>query len=393
MHSKLLGQIRLVLLGRSLISDGGSFTLISGYIFHDPIPEAISFAVANGGVEGFVRLPPSASTARPDQRRQPGMAQDSSEQFGPFNPGRTPVPMLAIASAFQRSSSHGVPERSSGLLTGRGVRCVIQLSLPAIFHSGPGRRASRRAAACGRPTSPCSRSPCAPRTSSRSCRVCSRTSACSLYRRVCTRRGSRDAAGHALVPRTSRHRRAVWRATAASVPHHGIGARASLRRRTTARGVASPAGLLPLASPPGRSRARASPPRRQLARSRRARAHAPTRATRSGLARPRRRCAAAPYARAPRRSPPPSAMPPLERFQARSRRDTRARPRRDRIAAVRPVGARPSTSVRSVAPKGSERFPPCQNDVCELPRQLGQQPGSSTPQDAGHSAPPTVSIQ
>ena len=48
-HSKLLGQIRLVLLGRSLISEGGSFTLMSGYILDDPIPAATSFAVANGG--------------------------------------------------------------------------------------------------------------------------------------------------------------------------------------------------------------------------------------------------------------------------------------------------------------------------------------------------------
>jgi NAD(P)-dependent dehydrogenase (short-subunit alcohol dehydrogenase family) len=103
-HSKLLGQIRLVLLGRSHISDGGSFTLISGYIFDDPIPEAVSFAVANGGVEGFVR---AAALAVDRGVRinavSPGMAQDSSEQFGRFNPGRTPVPMPAIAAAFQRS--------------------------------------------------------------------------------------------------------------------------------------------------------------------------------------------------------------------------------------------------------------------------------------------------
>jgi NAD(P)-dependent dehydrogenase (short-subunit alcohol dehydrogenase family) len=103
-HSKLLGQIRLVLLGRSLISEGGSFTLISGYIFDDPIPEATSFAVANGGVEGFVR---AAALSLERHIRinavSPGMAQDSYEQFGPFNPGRVPVPMRDIASAFQRS--------------------------------------------------------------------------------------------------------------------------------------------------------------------------------------------------------------------------------------------------------------------------------------------------
>ena len=103
-HSKLLGEMRLVLLGRSLISEGGSFTLMSGYVLDDPIPEATSFAVANGGVEGFVR-----AAARRLERRvrinavSPGLAQDSYEQFGSFNPGRVPVPMLEIASAFHRS--------------------------------------------------------------------------------------------------------------------------------------------------------------------------------------------------------------------------------------------------------------------------------------------------
>jgi NAD(P)-dependent dehydrogenase (short-subunit alcohol dehydrogenase family) len=103
-QSKLLGQIRLVLLGRSLIADRGSFTLMSGYLFDDPIPEAVSFAIANGGVEGFVR---AAALSLERKVRinavSPGMAKDSYEQFGPFNPGRTPVPMRKIASAFQRS--------------------------------------------------------------------------------------------------------------------------------------------------------------------------------------------------------------------------------------------------------------------------------------------------
>jgi len=104
LHSKLLGQVRLVLLGRSLISEGGSFTLVSGYLLDDPIPEATGFAVANGGVEGFVR-----AAALGIERRvrvnavSPGLAQGSYEQFGPFNPGRRPVPMVEIAAAFQRS--------------------------------------------------------------------------------------------------------------------------------------------------------------------------------------------------------------------------------------------------------------------------------------------------
>lgn len=103
-ESKLLGQIRLVLLGRSLISDGGSFTLISGYIFDDPIRGSSGYAAANGGVEGFVRA------AALDLERgvrinavSPGMAEDTAEQFGRFNPGRSPVPMRSIGAAFVRS--------------------------------------------------------------------------------------------------------------------------------------------------------------------------------------------------------------------------------------------------------------------------------------------------
>jgi NAD(P)-dependent dehydrogenase (short-subunit alcohol dehydrogenase family) len=103
-HSKLLGQMRLVLLGKSLISEGGSFTLISGYMLDDPIPEATSFAVANGGVEGFVRAAALSLKRRVRINAvSPGLAQDSYEQFGHFNPGRAPVPMPEIASAFQRS--------------------------------------------------------------------------------------------------------------------------------------------------------------------------------------------------------------------------------------------------------------------------------------------------
>jgi NAD(P)-dependent dehydrogenase (short-subunit alcohol dehydrogenase family) len=103
-HSKLLGQLRLVLLGRSLISEGGSFTLISGYIFDDPIPNAVSFAVANGGVEGFVRAAALSLERRVRLNAvSPGLAENSYEQFGQFNPGRAPAPMSKIATAFQRS--------------------------------------------------------------------------------------------------------------------------------------------------------------------------------------------------------------------------------------------------------------------------------------------------
>jgi NAD(P)-dependent dehydrogenase (short-subunit alcohol dehydrogenase family) len=103
-ESKLLGQIRLVLLGRSLISDGGSFTLVSGYLLDDPIPLGAGFSVANGGVEGFVRAA-ALSLGRGVRINavSPGMAEDSGEQFARINPGRIPVPMSTIGAAFVRS--------------------------------------------------------------------------------------------------------------------------------------------------------------------------------------------------------------------------------------------------------------------------------------------------
>jgi NAD(P)-dependent dehydrogenase (short-subunit alcohol dehydrogenase family) len=103
-ESKLLSQIRLVLLGRSMVSDGGSFTLVSGYLLDDPIPVGAGFSVANGGVEGFVR---SAALSFDRGVRinavSPGLAEDSDEQFARFNPGRIPVPMTTIGAAFVRS--------------------------------------------------------------------------------------------------------------------------------------------------------------------------------------------------------------------------------------------------------------------------------------------------
>jgi NAD(P)-dependent dehydrogenase (short-subunit alcohol dehydrogenase family) len=77
---------------------------MSGYIFDDPIRGSSSYAAANGGIEGFVRA------AALDLERgvrinavSPGMAEDTAEQFGRFNPGRLPVPMRVIGAAFARS--------------------------------------------------------------------------------------------------------------------------------------------------------------------------------------------------------------------------------------------------------------------------------------------------
>jgi NAD(P)-dependent dehydrogenase (short-subunit alcohol dehydrogenase family) len=55
LNSKLMGQVNLVRLGLSSMSDGGSFTLTSGVLAHHPIPESASISIVNAGVEAFAK--------------------------------------------------------------------------------------------------------------------------------------------------------------------------------------------------------------------------------------------------------------------------------------------------------------------------------------------------
>jgi len=53
--SKLMGQVNLVRLGLSAISDGGSFTLTSGVLSQHPVPGSAAISPVNAGVEAFAR--------------------------------------------------------------------------------------------------------------------------------------------------------------------------------------------------------------------------------------------------------------------------------------------------------------------------------------------------
>lgn len=57
LSSKLMGQVNLVRYGLSEIrqSEDSSFTLVSGILSTNPIPESAAISLVNGGVEGFAR--------------------------------------------------------------------------------------------------------------------------------------------------------------------------------------------------------------------------------------------------------------------------------------------------------------------------------------------------
>ncbi|MFY4728458.1 short chain dehydrogenase [Nitrospira sp. BLG_2] len=53
--NKLMGQVNLVRIGRQFIADGGSFTLTSGVLSHEPMKGSASISMVNAGLDGFIR--------------------------------------------------------------------------------------------------------------------------------------------------------------------------------------------------------------------------------------------------------------------------------------------------------------------------------------------------
>jgi NADP-dependent 3-hydroxy acid dehydrogenase YdfG len=104
LHSKLMGQVNLVVLGLKHIRNGGSFTLTTGQINEDPISVGASGAMVNGGLEAFAR---SAAIELPRGLRinvvSPTVTEEAWSAFGPFFPGQKPVPASEAALGYVKS--------------------------------------------------------------------------------------------------------------------------------------------------------------------------------------------------------------------------------------------------------------------------------------------------
>ncbi|WKB55401.1 short chain dehydrogenase [Eleftheria terrae] len=104
LNDKLLGQVRLALVGQHHLNDGGSITLTSGILSDEPIPHGANATSVNAAVEGFVR---GAAIELPRGIRinavSPTVLSESMDSYGPFFPGFEPVPARRAALAYQRS--------------------------------------------------------------------------------------------------------------------------------------------------------------------------------------------------------------------------------------------------------------------------------------------------
>ncbi len=76
LQDKLLGQIRLALVGQHFLRDGGSITLVSGIVAQEPIAQGVNATTVNAGLEGFVRAAAcELPRGDPHQSHQPHRAQ------------------------------------------------------------------------------------------------------------------------------------------------------------------------------------------------------------------------------------------------------------------------------------------------------------------------------
>ncbi len=103
-HEKLLGQLNMVLVGSGYLADGGSFTLISGILAHDPIPMGSSASMVNSAIEGFVK---GVAIELPKNQRinavSPTLVEESVDQYGDYFKGFDPVPAQKVALAYEKS--------------------------------------------------------------------------------------------------------------------------------------------------------------------------------------------------------------------------------------------------------------------------------------------------
>lgn len=103
LRDKLMGQINLVIEGRSSVEPGGSFTLISGVLSHDPIRYGVSASLVNAAIDGFVRAAAIELAPIRINAVSPTVLEESMDAFGAYFRGFEPVPARRVALAYVKS--------------------------------------------------------------------------------------------------------------------------------------------------------------------------------------------------------------------------------------------------------------------------------------------------
>jgi NAD(P)-dependent dehydrogenase (short-subunit alcohol dehydrogenase family) len=105
LNNKLMGQVNMVLIGSRYINEGGSFTLTSGILSHDPIRNGSSASMVNGALESFVKA--AAIELTKNVRINivsPTILLESMHVYGEYFLGFEPVPVARVALAYTKST-------------------------------------------------------------------------------------------------------------------------------------------------------------------------------------------------------------------------------------------------------------------------------------------------
>lgn len=103
LRDKLMGQVNLVLEGRESVEPGGSFTLVSGVLSHDPIRYGVSASLVNAAIDAFVRAAAIELTPVRINAVSPTVLEESMGAFGPYFRGFEPVSARRVALAYVKS--------------------------------------------------------------------------------------------------------------------------------------------------------------------------------------------------------------------------------------------------------------------------------------------------
>ena len=104
LESKLMGQVNVALAAQKHLNDGGSITLTSGSVSHNPISYGANASTVNSAVDGFVR---GAAIELPRGLRinavSPTLVDESVPVYGAYFYGMETVPVKRAALAYSRS--------------------------------------------------------------------------------------------------------------------------------------------------------------------------------------------------------------------------------------------------------------------------------------------------
>lgn len=114
LQDKLLGQVRLALIGQHYLNEGGSITLTSGIVGEEPIAQGVNATTVNAALEGFVRAAATELRGRRINIVSPTVLTESWDVYASFFPGFESVPAARAALAYRRSVE--------GVQTGRVYR-------------------------------------------------------------------------------------------------------------------------------------------------------------------------------------------------------------------------------------------------------------------------------